>query len=93
MEISVNELLKNNNLNIIDIRNSYSYNKGHIPGAINIEVSDLLSNLNYYLERNKIYYFYCDYGNRSKNLVKKLSSLGYKAVNIIGGYNNYLFRK
>ena len=92
MNITISELLKLSNLNIIDLRNSINYNKGHIPGAININANDLLSNVDKYLNKNKTYYFYCDYGNMSRRVVDKLSLLGYKAVNIVGGYNNYLFR-
>ena len=93
MEITVSELLKITNPNIIDIRDNYSYNLGHIVGAVNIEALELLNNPNKYLNKSEVYYIYCDSGNRSKSLVNKLNSMGYNTVNIIGGYNNYLFQK
>ena len=89
--IELNQL--KNNINIIDIRDNYNYNKGHIPNAINIPESKLLIIPNYYLKRNEIYYIYCKNGTRSSQVVNTLNQLGFKAVNINGGYNNYLLMK
>ena len=41
-EISIKELSKINNPKIIDIRDNYTYNMGHINGAINIPYYSLL---------------------------------------------------
>lgn len=79
--------------NIIDIRSLNNYNKGHIDGAIHINQFDLLFNPSNYLNKEKIYYIYCNSGVSSKVVVNKLNSLGYHTVNIDGGYNNYLLRK
>lgn len=82
-----------NNINIIDIRDNYNYNKGHIPNAINIPERKLLIIPNHYLKRNEIYYIYCKNSTRSSQVVNTLNQLGFKAVNINGGYNNYLLMK
>jgi len=79
--------------NIIDIRDSYKYNLGHMPNAINIPYKELIDNYSKYLNKDTKYYLYCDSGNNSRVLVNKLNKLGYKTINIDGGYNNYLFRK
>ena len=79
--------------NIIDIRSLNNYNKGHIDGAIHINQFDLLFNPSNYLNKEEIYYIYCNSGVSSKVVVNKLNSLGYHTVNIDGGYNNYLLRK
>ena len=50
------ELLKNNNLNLIDIRDNYSYLNGTIKNAKNIPYNELLINPNKYLNKNKTYY-------------------------------------
>ena len=78
---------------IIDIRDKYKYINGHLDDAVNIMESNLIYNHNKYLNKNTIYYIYCDYGNRSKYVVSYLNSLGYNCVNIEGGYNNYLLEK
>ena len=82
-----------NNGIIIDIRNSYKYSLGNIPNSINISEFNLTYNPSQYLNKVDTYYLYCDSGVRSKKLVSYLCSLGYKCVNIDGGYNNYLREK
>ncbi len=79
--------------NIIDIRSRDMYNTNHIPGAINIEYLELLSNPSKYLNMNDTYYLYCTSGYTSSIVSNKLNMLGYNTVNIDGGFNNYLLRK
>ena len=76
--------------NIIDIRNNYYYNLGHIDGAKNIPYYNLLNNYKYYINKYNTYYLYCDTGEQSLEIVNRLNSFGYKTVNIIGGYEAYL---
>ena len=75
--------------NVIDIRDKYKYNMGCIPGSRNIPYNFLVMNPGNYLDKDKIYYLYCDYGNTSKRCTSILSDLGYDVVNIDGGYNAY----
>lgn len=86
-EISVNNL--KNNIEIIDIRDKYLYNMGHIPYAKNIPKNLLLMNPDNYLDKYKTYYIYCSYGINSKKTCEILSNKGYDVINIIGGYNEY----
>jgi rhodanese-related sulfurtransferase len=79
--------------NIIDIRNKNKYLINHISGSINIESLELLSNPNKYLDKDKVYYLYCDSGYTSSIVSNKLNMLGFNTVNIEGGFNNYLLRK
>lgn len=90
--ININSLLSINNAKIIDIRSNYNFINGHIPGSINITSSELLNNYKKYLNKNETYYIYCQSGSRSKLIVNELSKLGFKVININGGYNAYLFR-
>lgn len=80
-------------LNIIDIRSNFEFQLGKIPTAINIDKYLLLNSPEKYLSKGKTYYIYCQSGSTSNQLVTKLNNLGYKTVNINGGYNNYLLRK
>ena len=75
---------------IIDIRAKYKYLISHIPNSINIMENELLINPKKYLNYNKEYVIYCDYGNRSRKVVNYLNSKGYKVYNLVGGYNSYL---
>ncbi len=91
--ISVDKLLKLKNINIIDIRSNIKYLSGHIPNSINIYEKMLIDKPDKFLNKNDIYYIYCQSGYRSNYVVNILNNLGYNCVNIIGGYNNYVFRK
>ena len=96
MQISMDTLIsknKYNTINIIDIRDSYSYNKGHIINAKNIPANELLNNTKNYLNKNEVYYIYCQSGNTSNRVVRYLNANGYHTYDIIGGYNNYLLWK
>ena len=79
--------------NIIDIRSRDKYNINHIPGAVNIDYLELLSNPSKYLNKNNTYYLYCSSGYTSNMVVNKLNNMGFNTVNIDGGFNNYLLRK
>ena len=90
---SFRQLLMSQKLNIIDIRQPYLYASAHIPGAINLDQTLLLTNPAKYLSRENKYYIYCDSGSKSGYVVQKLNSLGYNTVNISGGFNNYLLKR
>lgn len=89
----LNLLYSNKPLNILDIRSPYEYQLNKIPTAKNINKLFLEQSPEKYLNKNETYYIYCQSGTTSKNLVNKLNTLGYKTVNITGGFNNYLLRK
>ena len=90
--ITVNELLKLSNINLIDIRNSQSYNNNHINGAINIPYEKLLINPNI-LDKNKKYYIYCQKGITSNKLCNYLNKIGYHTYSIVGGYEEWIMKK
>lgn len=85
-EISIKELININNPKIIDIRDNYSYNQGHIKGAINIPYYSLLSNYSIYLNKQDTYYLYCDYGKQSMEISKRLNLFGYHTLYVKEGY-------
>ena len=89
LSISISELLKKQDALIIDIRNEQNYNNNHIPSSKNIPKQILISNPSKYLDKNKTYYIYCSVGYTSAPVCNKLSSMGYKVVNVSGGYNSY----
>ena len=91
--INIKELTRVINPYIIDIRNSYYYNLGHIPGAINIPYYNLLNNYSHYLNKNTKYYLYCENGRQSSEISNRLNLFGYNTTNIDGGYEAYLNNK
>lgn len=74
---------------IIDIRTYYEYASGHIEGAISIPYYNLLNNYSHYLNKNQLYYFYCDYGVQSREISNRLNQFGYRTDSISGGYREY----
>lgn len=77
-------------INIIDIRKSYLHNLGAIPGSKNIPIGFLLMNPEKYLNKNEKYYIYCTQGMESPKVCEKLAKQGYKVINVLGGYNDYI---
>lgn len=84
--ISIDELKKISNPIIIDIRDNYSYNVSHIKDSINIPYYNLLSNYSHYLDKNKLYFLYCEFGKQSNDISKRLNMFGYNTKSIIGGF-------
>ena len=90
MEITIDDFMKLVNPNVIDVRIPQKYNDNHIPGAININANSLLNNPEKYLNPSLIYYVYCQKGTSSKTFAQVLRVKGYKAFNIIGGYEAWI---
>lgn len=92
--ISIKELLnKGSDISIVDIRSNQSYNNNHIPNAKNIPSMELISNPSKYLEKEKTYYLYCQKGTSSIRVCNLLNNLGYKVINVNGGYEAWILQK
>ena len=77
-------------INIIDIRKNYLYNLGSIPSSVNVPKEFLLMNPEKYMDKEKEYYLYCNGGLETPKVCAELSEKGYKVVNVLGGYNDYI---
>ena len=75
--------------NLIDIREKYEYILGHIYNSRNIPFNYLMMMPENYLEKNKIYYLYCDSGSKSRKLCMHLNQNGYHTIDLVGGYMRY----
>lgn len=81
----VRDLVENNAF-IIDVREKYEYETGHIKGAVNIPLSELRKRTNE-IPKDKDVYIHCRSGQRSYNAILALQNLGYKSLyNIAGSY-------
>ena len=91
IEISLDEIEEKpkGQYQIIDIRDSVSFNHGHIPGSINMSLSQIYENEE--LE-NKELYICCLTGNLSLAVAEQLQKDGYSAYNLSGGYMDWLRR-
>ncbi len=86
-----NAIKNNPNAVIVDVRTPGEYQSGHIPNAINIDISsaEFPDKINT-LDRNKEYYVYCRSGGRSTTACQYMTSLGFKNINnLYGGVLSY----
>ena len=86
-EISANELtsfVENGSL-VVDVREPDEYESGHIPGAILVPLSTVLSNTSEF-RSNEIVYVVCRSGGRSMQACEMLHEVGISnVVNVAGG--------
>ncbi len=62
---------------IVDVRDAYEFDEGHIPGAVNIPVVTFSARSDA-LDKKKNIIVYCNAGGRSYKAYRKLMKLGYK---------------
>ncbi|NLO10446.1 MAG: FAD-dependent oxidoreductase [Clostridiales bacterium] len=81
----VRDLINDNNT-IIDVREAYEFELGHIKGAINIPLSELRDRVNE-IPKDRPVYLHCRSGQRSYNAALVLQNLGFTNVtNITGSF-------
>lgn len=83
----IEEIIKD--INLIDIREPYEYERTRIRSSKNIPMSQLLMNPSKYLDKSKKYYIICQSGGRSSGTVSSLHKAGYDVVNVRGGVGSY----
>jgi rhodanese-related sulfurtransferase len=69
---------------VIDVRRTYEFEAGHIPGARNIEMNSLTARAEE-ISRGEPVLFYCRAGGRSSMAVDAFREAGYDAHNLAGG--------
>lgn len=75
---------------IVDIRDSESFNAGHITASINIPLNDLTRRSNEIEKNDKIVVMVCEMGGASPNAGENLKKEGFENVCILkGGINQW----
>jgi rhodanese-related sulfurtransferase len=69
---------------LIDVREGYEHDAGHIPGSQNIEVTELTAAAES-LDRDKPVVFYCRSGDRSTMPAEAFRASGWEAYTLDGG--------
>jgi len=78
---------------LLDVREEYEYQEGHVKGAVNLPLREILSQKDS-LPKDKDIYVYCRSGHRSADAVNFLKSLGFEKVhNIEGGFIDISFNE
>ena len=71
---------------ILDVREQYEYDEGHIPGAILIPYGEIADRAEReLLDKDRLILVYCRSGRRSKIAAEELVKLGYINVKEFGG--------
>lgn len=88
--VNVNELdAVLSNIKLIDIREPSETSLGTIKNAKKIPMNNLLAKPEQYLSKDTEYYIMCQSGMRSSRTSKTLNKLGYKVINVSGGFGSY----
>jgi rhodanese-related sulfurtransferase len=87
-EISVAEFAELNSSYVVDVREVDEYTDGHIPGAVNVPLSELTEKYST-VTKNETVYVVCQLGGRSARACEFLSNLpdfdGTHFINVVGG--------
>ena len=71
---------------LVDVREADEYAAGHIPGAVNVPLSNIAASA---LPKDRPLFLYCLRGARSKRAVRILRQKGFTQVKSIGGIAAY----
>lgn len=71
-------------LHLIDVREEFEVQEGHIPGVVNIPLGTLPERLNE-LDKSKFYIMVCRSSARSGQATAFLETKGFDAANMVGG--------
>ena len=86
------ELIKNPNVQLVDVRTLAEHMEGHIPGSLNINVKDeqFASCADDLLDKRKDVAVYCRSGRRSRTAAELLVKKGFKVYNLDKGILNWM---
>lgn len=82
---SLQDLMKEKDIIIIDIREQFEIDFTSVPGTVNIPMVVIMNNYQDILKKEKEYYFLCHTGQRSYYLTNYLTEKGYNVINAYGG--------
>lgn len=82
------EVLKDTTVQLVDVRTPEEFAEGHIPDALNINVMDenFIDLAISSLDRKRAVAVYCRSGRRSKTAAGELAKVGFKVVELEGGF-------
>ena len=87
------ELIKNPNVQLVDVRTLAEHMEGHIPSSLNINVKDeagFPAAVDSLLNKNQEVAVYCRSGRRSRTAADILVKKGFKVYNLDKGILNWI---
>ena len=89
---NIENLVKNKEF-LLDVREEYEYQEGHVKGAVNLPLREILSQKDS-LPKDKDIYVYCRSNHRSLDATNFMRTLGFTKVhNVLGGYIDISFNE
>lgn len=82
--MTINDPFPKNAL-LVDLRDKEDYQAGHLPGAVNLSLPEMMGET----DRNRPILLYCYRGIRSLKAAIMLKKAGYTNVHSLGGVNKY----
>jgi len=80
---NMNEILKKEDVLVVDVRNPWEYEEGHVKNAMNIPLHEIPARIEEFRKLNGPVIFYCRSGNRSGAAVHILKVAG--ITNVFNG--------
>lgn len=85
--VSIDSIAKNTS--VVDVREDYEWEAGHIAGALHIPMEQIPARLDE-LDPDADLHVICRTGGRSQRVTQWLVANGYSAVNVAGGMGAWL---
>ena len=73
---NINEILKKEETVIVDVRNAWEYDEGHVKNAVNIPLTEIPARIDEFKKLNRPVILYCRSGSRSGAAVNILQQAG-----------------
>ncbi|WP_217182879.1 rhodanese-like domain-containing protein [Streptomyces sp. AC495_CC817] len=86
--ITVTELAARENTPLVDVREAHEFAAGHVPGAVNIPMSEIGNRLDELPA--EAFDVICQLGGRSARVVEALEARGYDVTNVDGGTGEWI---
>jgi|APDOM4702015118_1054815.scaffolds.fasta_scaffold08403_4 phage shock protein E len=82
---NINEILKKEDVVVVDVRNTWEFDEGHIKNAVNIPLHEIPARIDEFKKPGSTVILYCRSGNRSGAAVNILKQAGITNVYNGGG--------
>ena len=82
---NIKEILEKEDVTIVDVRNTWEYEEGHVNNAVNIPLNEIPARIDEFRKLNRPVILYCRSGNRSGAAVHILKQAGVTNVYNGGG--------
>ena len=82
---NIKEILEKEDVTIVDVRNTWEYEEGHVNNAVNVPLNEIPARIDEFRRLNGPVILYCRSGNRSGAAVHLLKLAGITDVYNGGG--------